>query len=107
MILHREQKTLTGVGQSQLAGRSLKKPDTEISLEHGHVTTDGRRGQGKPARRDREATGLRAADERLEICQGLHTLPIQVMLVSLHNHYPLVLARLSPNDLAHQAMAPV
>jgi len=65
MILHCEQKALASLGQSQLAGRALKQPSAEITLQHRHVAADGRRGQGKPSRRNREATGFRAADEGL------------------------------------------
>ena len=74
MILHGEQEALAGLGQSQLPGRSLKQPDTEIALQHRHVAADRRRGQGKPSRCNREAAGFRAADEGFEVGQCLHGL---------------------------------
>ncbi len=72
MILHGEQKALASLGQGQLAGRSLKEPNTEIALQHRHVTADRRRGQGEPSRGDREAAGFRAADKGFEVGQSFH-----------------------------------
>jgi hypothetical protein len=72
MILHCQQEALARLGQRQLARRSLKQPDTEIALQHRHVTADRRRGQGKPSRRYREAIGFCTADEGFEVSQSLH-----------------------------------
>ncbi len=69
------QETLTGLGEGQPASAALEQPDAQVSLQRRDIAAHGRRGQRQPPRRSRETTGLRAADERFEVCKRLHELP--------------------------------
>jgi phage terminase Nu1 subunit (DNA packaging protein) len=92
VTLHGEQKTLASLGQCQLAGRSLKQPDTEIALQYRQLrlTAAGVSESLRAATEKLLASALRTKDSRLA---RVSTAFLQVMLVRITNHCRLILGQ--------------
>ena len=66
------EKGLAFRGQRELSGRPLEETHAEVSLEDRDVPADRRGGEGEAPGRFGEAAVPGAADEALEVRQGLH-----------------------------------
>jgi hypothetical protein len=69
------QKLLTGFGQLYPSRAALEQPHPQIAFQHRDVAAHRCRREGQSPGRRREAAGLCAAHEALEIGQGLHVSP--------------------------------